>query len=337
MGIEIAFLDVGNADSIVVHLNEQDALLIDLARPRYVCEWLEKCGVLNLKSVYITHGHADHSPKLSNLHNFIKQWLNRGLELVMLPGELLNTNRKINDPNEMERLHNLLGELRDLENNSSVRFQLPRRDPRPYQYGDVAITCLHPSELERVERDQFDSEEKNEVSAVYRVDYGAFRAVLMADVNNKGIDSFLRYFHNLRTQEIHCNLIKVPHHGAWDTSLESLFDHVDPELAVLSVGSTNSYGHVRLELFAMLWRRQQDEQTRLRRFLCTEATRSCLLPVAEHREREGMKEKTPCGGDIVVIIPDASGVWQLRDEQEQRARADCWPYAACLGRLTNHQ
>ena len=68
---------------------------------------------------------------------------------------------------------------------------------------------------------------------------------------------------------ITCHVLKIPHHGAWPknaSELVALLEHADPEMAVLSVGSRNTYGHVRPELFRALLGLQDRHDRRLRTF-----------------------------------------------------------------------
>jgi competence protein ComEC len=73
----------------------------------------------------------------------------------------------------------------------------------------------------------------NETALVIRISLGDFDALLTADAEaetatyGSGPVEFL----------------KVAHHGSADAGLESLLDRTSPELAVISVGADNSYGH----------------------------------------------------------------------------------------------
>jgi competence protein ComEC len=39
------------------------------------------------------------------------------------------------------------------------------------------------------------------------------------------------------------DVLKVAHHGSEDAGLDALLERIDPQLAVISVGEGNSYGH----------------------------------------------------------------------------------------------
>ena len=61
-------------------------------------------------------------------------------------------------------------------------------------------------------------------------------------------------------------MLKVAHHGSEDLGLPELLRRLDPEVAVISVGEGNDYGHPRPETLAALeaepglrtWRTDED-------------------------------------------------------------------------------
>ena len=48
------------------------------------------------------------------------------------------------------------------------------------------------------------------------------------------------------------NYLKVPHHGSKNGLSQSLLDAASPQIAVISVGKNNSYGHPSKEVLNML-------------------------------------------------------------------------------------
>jgi competence protein ComEC len=48
------------------------------------------------------------------------------------------------------------------------------------------------------------------------------------------------------------DVLKVAHHGSDDAGLGSLLDRIRPQLAVISVGSANPYGHPTPQTLAVL-------------------------------------------------------------------------------------
>ncbi len=55
MTLELTFLDVGNADCIVILPPEHGALVIDVPRSGYLRRWLQQRHINHIESIYITH------------------------------------------------------------------------------------------------------------------------------------------------------------------------------------------------------------------------------------------------------------------------------------------
>jgi competence protein ComEC len=78
----------------------------------------------------------------------------------------------------------------------------------------------------------------NNNSEVIRLQYGQFSVLLAGDVMMEAENALLA-----SGQSLDSLVLKVPHHGG-DTSLSvSFLDEVDPELAIISVGADNRFGH----------------------------------------------------------------------------------------------
>jgi uncharacterized iron-regulated protein len=114
--------------------------------------------------------------------------------------------------------------------------------------------------------------------------------------------------------------------------LEALLSLIDGELAVLSVGSTNPYGHVEPELFKALIDLQQSCDRRLTKFICTEVTRSCVHSAGDRlaNRKSGLAKSQKCAGEI-TIIADISGKWDLKTETDHSSEIKNCQYAACDG------
>jgi competence protein ComEC len=90
----------------------------------------------------------------------------------------------------------------------------------------------------------------NDFSVVAILTYGEFDALLTGDIGNDVSDevSSLLTSYNLRP----LNYIKIPHHGSKNGISQKLVDALDPEIAVISAGKNNTYGHPHEEVIKML-------------------------------------------------------------------------------------
>jgi competence protein ComEC len=87
----------------------------------------------------------------------------------------------------------------------------------------------------------------NDYSVVTILRLGEFEALLTSDISPGGIEKILA------AGKIHqVEYIKIPHHGSKNGLTEGLLDAASPQIAVISVGANNSYGHPHEEILQML-------------------------------------------------------------------------------------
>ena len=99
-------------------------------------------------------------------------------------------------------------------------------------FGDIGLTaCGPPAEVP-------EEASANEYSLVLRVDGPGLSLLLPGDVEEVGEEMLM-----LSSFELDCDLLKVPHHGGFSHTSEEFFERIDPEIAVISVGEENPYGH----------------------------------------------------------------------------------------------
>jgi hypothetical protein len=174
----------------------------------------------------------------------------------------------------------------------------------------------------------------NEISVVLRVSYGDFAALLLADIEGSGLKECIE---TCQSHELSANIVKIPHHGAYPKNgddLKYLLETIDAELAVLSVGSTNTYGHVVPELFNLLLNQKDNESKKLDKFVCTEVTRTCVHSASKLTAmgKSGLEKGQRCAGEI-TIRAETSGEWDLKTETEHESVISTVKYPACKGQM----
>ncbi len=87
----------------------------------------------------------------------------------------------------------------------------------------------------------------NYCSVVVDARYKQFSALLTGDFSNEAQKSFL-----ILSGFDNTNVLKVPHQGAQDSLYSELLLQSEPELAVISVGANNRFGHPSRETLKML-------------------------------------------------------------------------------------
>jgi competence protein ComEC len=132
------------------------------------------------------------------------------------------------------------GALTDLWAAGIARAHAERRAVRAGQrlhVGGAVITVLSPENDPRVDTP----------SLVLRIERGRFSALFMGDATDEALADLL-----LHPEGLHSRLYVPPHHGAATPHGVTLVDAVRPEVALISVGAGNRYGHPTPETLAAL-------------------------------------------------------------------------------------
>ena len=106
-----------------------------------------------------------------------------------------------------------------------------------YRYKDLYFDILQGGESGEKVLGKSSSEE-NEAAMVVFLQYQKFSVLFTSDIGEK-TELALLYDGVLRKTSV----LKVPHHGSKFSSSSPFLEKLSPELAVVSVGAKNSYGH----------------------------------------------------------------------------------------------
>ena len=209
--LKIHYIDVGQADSILLTLNDE-AMLIDAgnnADGKLVVDYLKNQGVTNLKYAIGTHAHEDH---IGGMDNVIKEF---SIDTYLMP-------KVQNDTKTFE-------DVLDALINKNVSVASPEVGDT-YEFSDAKFTILSCKNEK--------TDELNTSSIVIRLVFGEQSYIFCGDAEKENeyamMDSGLT---------LNSNVIKIGHHGSTSSSLEKFILAVDPEIAVISVGEGNDYGH----------------------------------------------------------------------------------------------
>lgn len=338
MTCQLSFLPVGNADSFVIQ-SDDSTVVVDLGNLGTLEDWMEGHKIHHIDRIYITHAHRDHFPPLTKLAEFLKTWFDHGtVEKIYMPDKVWKTAvQKVSSDSKNPKLQSLklaLTRIAEWNNESTLKISQVVRDGEEYTAGTLKIQALHPSYIYSQTHFAQSKGKLNEISLVLKVTYGSFSALLLADIEGPGLTALLEYLQkNLKHNDFTSTVVKLPHHGAWPSNGEDLINLlklVNPEIAILSVGSTNPHNHVRPELFQTLTEMKSNPLLRLDRFICTEVTRTCVHSASDVKAmgKKGLPRKRHCAGEIKVIA-EASGTWRYETETDHSAIVVSLPCAAC--------
>jgi competence protein ComEC len=113
--------------------------------------------------------------------------------------------------------------------------------------GMIYLDILNPITNNQITNNQIKINKTNNNGVVILLKYAQFKALFTADVENE-VGDILAEEEKIKN----LNYIKVSHHGSKNGMTENLLKTVNPEVAVISVGVRNNYGHPHAEILEML-------------------------------------------------------------------------------------
>jgi competence protein ComEC len=216
-GLRVTFLDVGQGDSALLE-TASARVLVDEGPPEAdVAKQLTRMGINSLSAIVLTHPERDHVGGAAGV-------LRRLHVGVVLDPELAATGPDYREAMAVARSRRVPHRL--------------ARGGAEFRVGGLVLHVLSPSDA------GLPSENPNLNAVVLLATYGDTDVFLPADAESD-VTGHLR---GLRDVEI----LKVAHHGSSDDRLAEELRVLRPEIAVVSVGRGNDYGHPRPDTLAAL-------------------------------------------------------------------------------------
>ncbi|MBF0559315.1 MAG: DNA internalization-related competence protein ComEC/Rec2 [Nitrospirae bacterium] len=219
--LSVTFLDVGQGDGAVIELPDRRTIVMDTGSTGFqVEEFLRYRGTNEIEAVMLSHGHHDHTGGLEHIVNDFKV------------RAIWDNDRLIHSANIMARVPH-----RGLQRGDIIRGR------------GFTITVLHPYEgfyCAGTNKSEENSEENND-SLIVRIQGDAASFLFTGDVEREAEDDAAHTGPALKS-----TVLKVAHHGSRSSSTEEFMSAVSPDIAVISSGRKNRFGHPHEETLARL-------------------------------------------------------------------------------------
>jgi competence protein ComEC len=222
-------IDVGQGDAILLQAPGGKVVLIDTGRAgarQTLLAYLRNQGVERIDLLVHSHAHADH---VGNTAAVVDTF---DVGAVLDPGF----------PHPAKAYGRALAALE----HNKVPMKLARRG-RTIRIGQkTTLTVLAPDT-------PFLSQTRSDVNAnsvILRIDYGRVRILLTGDAEHETEKRLLA----AGPKTLRAQVLKVAHHGSRFATHRPFLDAVEPELALISAGVDNAYGHPAKKTLARLAR-----------------------------------------------------------------------------------
>jgi competence protein ComEC len=210
-GIRVTFLDVGQADSILVEVNGSN-MLIDAgtnATAVSLTNTLKNKGINKFDVLVGTHPHEDHIGGMDAVIN--KFSVNK----IYMP-QVSATTRTFEDVMQAVKNKGL-----------TVTSPVPGTS---FNLNSATCTILAPNSLKY--------EDLNNYSIVMRLIYGGVSFLFTGDAQTESEKEMLAKGYTLKS-----DVLKVGHHGSSTSTSPEFLKAIAPRFAVISAGKDNDYGH----------------------------------------------------------------------------------------------
>lgn len=239
-GFRVTVLDVGQGDCIHIQSESGRHYLIDGGSSsksnigQYtILPYLKSQGIDRLEAVFVTHTDSDHCNGIAEI-------------LAMLPEESLTIGRLILPAPGGSTGQAAYADMVRLAEQAGVPVCYINRG-EGVRDGSLQLICMHPKKDDEIT-------DSNEASLVLLVSCGKVTGLLTGDVENAGEQETLQYLEPyLRKTGIgNLTFLKVAHHGSRNATGEDFLAALKPEIAILSYGKDNRYGHPHEEVVTRL-------------------------------------------------------------------------------------
>ena len=211
----VHFIDVGQADAACIVLDSGETVLIDAgtnASEDQLLAYLARYGIRRIDYAVFSHPHEDHIG---------------GADAVLKACDVGHV--IIHDATSATSTYDIL--LQSIaDEGCEVSLAVPGDT---YSVGNASFTVLGPHFAEGAETSL------NNTSIILRFQYGETSFLFMGDTEADAEAIALQAF----PDAFRADVIKVGHHGSSTSSSEAFLSAVSPDVAVISCGWQNEYGH----------------------------------------------------------------------------------------------
>lgn len=215
--LEVTFFDIGQGDAIFIETPYRNQILIDGGPNSMILEKLAKEMPFwdkTIDLIILTHPEADHiTGLLSVLESYnVKRILWTGI---------------VRDTSQYEKWKEMIE-----KENAEI---IIAHSSQGIKIGNVFLNILYP--FESLEGEEIKN--SNDTSIVSRLRFGNNSFLFTGDITKVSENKII----SKEDGNLNSDVLKVSHHGSKTSTSAEFLENVLPDIAVISCGKDNSYGH----------------------------------------------------------------------------------------------
>jgi competence protein ComEC len=215
--LEVNFLDVGQGDAAFIETPKGQQVLIDGGPSSVILEKLGKEMPFwdrDIDLVILSHPEADH---LSGLIDVLKKYKVRNILWTGI----------IRDTPEYKEWQKSIKE-------EGAKIYIAKKGEKILMSDGISMDVLYP--FENLEGKEL--QDSNDTSIVGRLVFSSNSFIFTGDITQTAEKEIID-----KDMGVNSDVLKIAHHGSKTSSSEEFLKAVSPDVAVISVGKDNSYGH----------------------------------------------------------------------------------------------
>lgn len=216
--LSVEFIDIGQADSSLIYLPNGKIMLIDAggnSTAKKLSKYLsEEKGITKIDYLIGTHPHEDH---IGGLDVIINDFDIGEIYMPKLDDSNVPTTKTYND-------------VLDAIANKNLNINQGKAGVNILTDDNLQIDIIAPNSEKYPDL--------NNYSIAVKITYCEKSLLFMGDAEKLSENEILENGYNVKADVIKCG-----HHGSSSSSSESFINAVNPQYAIISCGTDNSYGH----------------------------------------------------------------------------------------------
>ncbi len=238
----VHFIDVGQGDSALIEFPDDKVMLIDTGEnddeiASTLINYIDNLNITTIDYLVLTHTDSDHignAPDIFENYDVLNVYIPCVYSTYEEENNLMTQDFVVKDTKiwrqTMEAIYN---EDCLIEMNYSLKGDKIVNEEYAYE-----VNFYTPLE------ENLGSSDWNSYSPIMMVNIQNMKYLFVGDAGIEDEETFLQaYPKEVRKLIFDCNVLKVGHHGSKTSTSAEFLDAVKPEIAVISVGAVNDYGH----------------------------------------------------------------------------------------------